>query len=151
MKTLNACVNTREEQTHNVKTTNKHVNKHDEQTHNMKTLNRCGNTREKQTRTPTINYTSIPLKIAQTYSAKTSYFLLQIFVFAMDKKTGKGRQKIEIKLIESEAPLVYYLKKGKKVCSRKQMSFQLGQEQVLMLCFFHQVENHIPMASRVKI
>ena len=68
----------------------------------------------------------------------------------MDKKTGKGRQKIEIKLIESEAPLVYYLKKGKKVCSRKQMSFQLGQEQVLMLCFFHQVENHLTMPPQVK-
>ena len=74
MKTLKACVNTRDKQTHNVKTTNKHVNKRDEQTHNMKILNKHDYTRDKWTCAPTINFTSIVLKIVQAYLTKTSYF-----------------------------------------------------------------------------
>lgn len=60
----------------------------------------------------------------------------------MDKKTGKGKQKIEMKFdwIYGNTHC-YFLEREKKASSRKQLSFQLWLEQMLVLCSFHQVEN----------
>ncbi|KAH0656790.1 hypothetical protein KY290_032444 [Solanum tuberosum] len=70
----------------------------------------------------------------------------------MDKRTGKGRQKIEIKLSESkEARLVTFSKRKKGFFKKaNEFSTRTGAGVDVMLCSFHQVEKHITMPPQVK-
>uniref|UniRef100_A0A0V0I333 Putative ovule protein n=1 Tax=Solanum chacoense TaxID=4108 RepID=A0A0V0I333_SOLCH len=68
----------------------------------MKTLNRHCNTRDNYTHPPTINYPTVPLNIPQTCSTKHLIFFFVLVSLAMENEAKRGKQKIEMKLIESE-------------------------------------------------